>query len=249
MDPESSRIRVLVVDDHAVVRGGLRFYLSSLGDIELIGEADDGEAAIRMCERFHPDVVLMDLLMPRMNGIDATRLIRQRYPATQVIALTSFHGDRLIHDVLDAGAIGYLLKTVSARELAQAIRAAHEGRSTLDSKVVQHVITMVTRPPQPGNDLTEREVEVLRLLATGLSNSEIAARLIITRNTVRHHIRSILAKLGAANRTEAVVLAIQYGIVPGPQSTKGQTSILPESFVRSNQSTLSERIGGHYPTA
>lgn len=220
MNSENKRIRVLLVDDHAVVRSGLRFFLASLDDIDLIGEAESGEAAVRMCERFHPDVILMDLMMPRMNGIDATRLIRQRHPATQIIALTSFHEDKLIHDALSAGAIGYLLKTVAARELIEAIRAAYEGRSTLSPEVVQHVITMVTRPPLPGNDLTERELEVLSLLATGLSNTEIADHLIITRNTVRHHIRSILFKLNAANRTEAVVLAIQHGIVPGPGSTE-----------------------------
>lgn len=217
---DQNRIRVLLVDDHAVVRSGLRFYLSSLDDIDLVGEAENGEAAVRICDRLHPDVVLMDLMMPRMNGIDATRIIRQRHPATQVIALTSFHEDNLIHDVLGVGAIGYLLKSVEARELLEAIRAAYEGRSTLDPQVVQHVITMVTRPPQLGNDLTERETDVLRLLATGLSNSEIADQLIITRNTVRHHIRNILSKLGAANRTEAVVLAIQHGIVP--QSTENK---------------------------
>jgi NarL family two-component system response regulator LiaR len=211
----NNRIRVLLVDDHAVVRGGLRFYLSSRDDIDLVGEADNGEVAVLMCDRFHPDVVLMDLMMPRMNGVDATRLIRQRHPKTQVIALTSFQEDKLIHDVLGAGAIGYLLKSVAAKELIEAIRAAHEGRSTLAPEVVQHVITMVTRPPQLGNDLTEREIDVLRLLATGLSNSEIAGQLIITRNTVRHHIRNILSKLGATNRTEAVVLAIQHGLVPG----------------------------------
>lgn len=147
MNSENKRIRVLLVDDHAVVRSGLRFFLASLDDIDLIGEAESGEAAVRMCERFHPDVILMDLMMPRMNGIDATRLIRQRHPTTQIIALTSFHEDKLIHDALSAGAIGYLLKTVAARELIEAIRAAYEGRSTLSPEVVQHVITMVTRPP------------------------------------------------------------------------------------------------------
>jgi NarL family two-component system response regulator LiaR len=175
----------------------------------------------------------MDLMMPGMNGVDATRLIRQRYPATQVIALTSFHEDKLIRDVLDAGAIGYLLKTVAARELSEAVRAAHVGRSTLAPEVVQHVITLVTRPPQLGHDLTEREADVLRLLATGLSNSEIAEQLIITRNTVRHHIRNILSKLNATNRTEAVVLAIQHGLVPRSTEDRGPVQSGPMQLGRS----------------
>lgn len=218
MSLEKNRIRVLLVDDHAVVRGGLRFFLTSLDDIDLVGEAENGEAALHMCDRLRPDVVLMDLMMPRMNGIQATRLIRQRHPATQIIALTSFHEDKLIHEALGAGAIGYLLKTAAAKDLVEAIRAAYMGRTTLAPEVVHQVVTMVTRPSQPGDDLTNREIEVLRHLARGLSNSAIAEQLIVTRNTVRHHIRSILSKLNAANRTEAVVLAIQYGIVPEPGS-------------------------------
>lgn len=218
MNPEKKRIRVLLVDDHTVVRGDLRFFLTSLDDMDLVGEAENGEAALLLCERVRPDVVLMDLMMPTMNGIQATRLIRQRHPATQIIALTSFHEDKLIHEALGAGAIGYLLKTAAARELVEGIRTAYAGRSVLAPEVVHQVVAMVSRPPQPGNDLTERETEVLRHLATGLSNSAIAEQLIVTRNTVRHHIRSILSKLNAANRTEAVVLAIQYGIVPEPRT-------------------------------
>jgi DNA-binding NarL/FixJ family response regulator len=213
MMTNDKRIRVLIVDDHGVVRGGLRFFLAATKDIEIIGEVGDGEAALRMCERFHPDVVLMDLMMPVMNGVEATRAIRKRYPATQVIALTSFQEDDLVHHALQAGAISYLLKDVPARELGEAIRAAHSGRSTLSAEVTQHLVRAVTGPPKLGHDLTDRELAVLRLLATGLSNAAIADQLTVSRNTVRHHVRGILSKLNANNRTEAVVLALQLGLV------------------------------------
>jgi NarL family two-component system response regulator LiaR len=211
---EANRIRVLLVDDHAVVRGGLRYFLATTPDIEVIGEADDGERALRLCEHLRPDVVLMDLLMPALDGIEATRMLRQRYPTLRVVALTSFFDEDLVQRALQAGAISYLLKDVGAKELGQAIRAAYAGRSILAPEVTERLIRAVTGPPKPGHDLSERELEVLSLLVLGLSNADIAARLTISRNTVRHHVRNILDKLDAANRTEAVALAVQLGLVP-----------------------------------
>jgi NarL family two-component system response regulator LiaR len=213
----ANRIRVLIVDDHSLVRGGLQFFLATTDDIEVIGEAHDGEGALRMCERYRPDVVLMDLKMPIMNGVEATRLIRQRYPDTSVIALTSFHEDELILRALQAGAISYLLKDIPADELGDAIRAAHAGHPTLAPEVTQKLVQAIAGPPKLGHDLTERELEVLHLLAMGLSNAAIAAQLSLSRNTVRHHVRSILLKLDASNRTEAVVLALQHGLVHDDQ--------------------------------
>lgn len=206
-------IRVVVVDDHAVVRGGLQFFLSTTDDIEVVGEAGNGADALRVCTQLQPDVVLMDMMMPEMDGITATQHIREHYPHIQVIALTSFPEGDLVQRVLQAGAIGYLLKDVQAHELAAAIRSAVAGRSTLDSAATQALIQSVSQPPQPGADLSEREREVLVLMIEGLSNEGIARHLVISRNTVRHHVHNILTKLGAANRTEAVGLAVQRGLV------------------------------------
>jgi len=172
---ESNPIRVLLVDDHAVVRSGLGAFLLAYDDLELVGEAASGEEAVRLCERFQPDVVLMDLVMPGMDGATATRLIREHCPQIQVIALTSFKEKELVEGALEAGAIGYLLKNVSAEELANAIRKAHAGKPTLAPEAAQVLIQAARQPPAPGFDLTEREREVLALMVEGLSNPEIAA--------------------------------------------------------------------------
>ncbi|MFL5807462.1 MAG: response regulator [Roseiflexaceae bacterium] len=206
-------IRVLIVDDHAVVRGGLNFFLSTTDDIEVVGEAADGEQALRLCAQLHPDVVLMDMLMPQMDGFTAIQHIRQRYPDIRAIALTSFLEGEFVQRALQAGASGYLLKDVQARELANAIRAASAGRSTMASEATQALIQTMAQPTQPGEPLSAREREVLVGLAKGLSNSEIAAQLTISTNTVRHHVRNILAKLEVTNRTEAVHVAMQRGLV------------------------------------
>ncbi len=209
-------IRVLLVDDHAVVRSGLSAFLMVHDDLELVGEAGSGQEAVDQCERLKPHVVLMDMMMPGMDGATATRVIRQRQPQTQVIALTSFKEEDLVHDALEAGAIGYLLKNVTADELADAIRKAHKGRPTLSPEATQALIHATTQPPPLGHDLTTREREVLALMAQGISNPEIADQLFVSRSTVKFHVSSILSKLGASTRTEAVAMALQHRLVDGP---------------------------------
>lgn len=210
---EQPKIRVMLVDDHAVVRSGLAAFLLASDDLELVGEAGSGEEAIRRCRAAAPDVVLMDLVMPGMDGAETTRAIRQSFPQIQVIALTSFKEEDLVQRALQAGAIGYLLKNVSAGELADAIRAAKVGKPTLAPEAAQALIRASTRPPEPGHDLTEREREVLALMIKGLNNPDIADRLIVSRSTVKFHVSSILSKLGVSSRTEAVSLAMQHHIV------------------------------------
>jgi len=206
-------IRVMIVDDHAVVRGGLKYFLLSLDDMFLVGEAGNGEEAVRVCGQVQPDVVLMDLMMPGMDGVKATRAIRAQYPQVQVVALTSFNEEDLVQRALQAGAIGYLLKDVMADELAQAIRSAYAGRTTLAPQAAEALVQAVTHPPRLGHDLTRREQEVLALLVKGLNNVEIAERLTISRTTARFHVSNILSKLSAANRAEAVGLAVQHKLV------------------------------------
>jgi NarL family two-component system response regulator LiaR len=213
---DASIIRVMLVDDHAVVRSGLAAFLLAYDDLELVAEASDGAEAVRLCERFHPDVILMDMMMPRMDGAAATRAIRAHYPHIQVLVLTSFKEDNLVQDALKAGAIGYLLKNVTADELVKAIRAAYQGRPTLAPEATQALIHVTNQYGLPvlGDDLTAREREVLRLMVKGLDNHVIADTLIVSRSTVKFHVSNILSKLHATSRTEAVALALQNNLVP-----------------------------------
>ena len=212
MSPSQS-IRVMLVDDHTMVRRGLATFLKVFDDLELVGEAASGEAAVQLCAQFLPDVVLMDLMLPGMDGATATRLIRQQFPKVQVVALTSFKEQELVQNALQAGAIGYLLKDVSADELAWAIRAAHAGRATLSPEATQALVNAANQPPAPGRDLTEREREVLALMVEGLNNTQIAGRLVVSPSTIKTHVSNILSKLGVASRSEAVALALRSGLV------------------------------------
>jgi two-component system, NarL family, response regulator LiaR len=212
-EAESKPIRVMIVDDHEIVRSGLAAFLRAGRGLELVGEAAGGEEAVRLCERVQPDVVLMDMVMPGMDGATATRAIRDRCPDTRVIALTSFPEEDLVQRALQAGAISYLMKNVGAAELGTAIRAASANRPTLAPEATQALIRHATRAAPPGHDLSVREREVLAHMKQGLSNRAIAEQLIISSSTVDFHVSNILGKLGVASRTEAVALAVQHHLV------------------------------------
>lgn len=210
----SPPIRVLIADDHGMVRKGLISYLRNKPDLELVGEARNGKEALALCEELHPDVVLMDLIMPELGGVAATRLMHKSWPAIQIIALTSFQEKELVQDALQAGAISYLLKNISGDDLADAIRAAYSGRPTLAPEAVQSLIRP-DAPDEVGRDLTRREREVLALMIKGLNNPEIAERMSLSRATVKVHVSNILSKLGISNRTEAISIAIKHKLVNG----------------------------------
>ncbi len=211
---ESGSIRVMTVDDHEILRGGIRFSLLAFEDLEFVGEARSGDEALRLCGEIQPDVVLMDMAMPGMDGVQTTQALRDLLPQVQVLALSSFHDPDMVQRAMQAGAIGYLVKGISAERLAQAIREAYAGRPTLAPEAVQALVHRPAPPPMLDNDLTEREREVLALLAGGLSNAEIARRLTVSISTVKYHLRGIYSKLGAANRAEAVALALENKIIP-----------------------------------
>ena len=209
----SNPIRVMIVDDHTMVRRGLATFLKSQADLELVAEANNGQEALRVCEGIQPDVILMDLVMPKMDGPTATRIIRERWPQVQVIALTSFQEKSLVREALQAGAISYLLKNVSVNDLAEAVRAAHAGRSVLAPEATQALVQAASQEPVPGYNLTRREYEVLVLLVEGLNNPGIAERLHISRSTARAHVSNILAKLRVSNRAGAIALALRVELV------------------------------------
>jgi NarL family two-component system response regulator LiaR len=208
-------IRVMLVDDHDMVRRGLAAFLQAKPDLALVGEARDGVEALEVCGAVQPDVILMDLVMPEMDGATATLAIRERYPDVQVIALTSFQEKDLIREALEAGAIGYLLKNVTIDELAGAIRAAHAGQSTLSPEALKTLLQMQSVESEAKRDfsLTNREMEVLALLVEGLNNREIAERLVVSRATAKAHVSHILGKMDVSNRGEAIALALREGLI------------------------------------
>ncbi len=205
-------IRILIVDDHSVVRQGLRMFLSLDPELEVIGEASNGQEAIELVKTLKPDVVLMDILMPVMDGISATQIIRREYFDTEVIALTSVLEDASVVNAVRAGAIGYLLKDTQADELCRAIKAAAAGQVQLSPKAAERLMREIRAPESP-EKLTERETEVLRLLATGKANKEIAAEMHISETTVKTHVSNILMKLGVPSRTQAALYAVRIGLV------------------------------------
>jgi NarL family two-component system response regulator LiaR len=207
-----TKIRVMIVDDHTVVRSGLSAFLTVTTDLEMVGEAENGEQAAVRADLLKPDVILMDLMMPVVDGVSAIRLIKSKNPSIQIIALTSFQEDELVQNALKAGAIGYLMKNVSARELAAAIRAARDGKMTLSPEAAQALVH-ATQTASETDDLTDREREVLKLMVEGLNNAEIAERLVVSLSTVKYHISNIFMKLGVDNRVAAVTMAMQRKMV------------------------------------
>jgi NarL family two-component system response regulator LiaR len=209
------KIKVIIVDDHMVVRRGLTHVIRIFKDVDLVAEADSGEEALLLCRKHNPDVVLMDVKMEGMDGIATTAAIRKFYPQTNVVALSTFHDKELVEQMLKAGAIGYLLKNVSVKELGHAIRSAYAGQTVLAPEAAQALKAASPAPSSKSQtlDLTDRQKEVLALLTAGLSNAEIADRLTIALSTARYHVSAILAKLGVSNRTEAAAIAIKKGVV------------------------------------
>jgi two-component system, NarL family, response regulator LiaR len=202
-------IKLIIVDDHAVVRSGLSKFLKVYKDFQLVAEASDGKEAVQMVSLHKPDVVLMDLMMPEVDGVAATREIHQKYPTVKVIALTSFSEQNMVQGALQAGAIGYLQKNVTASELANAIRLAFAGRMTLSPEATQVLAQSAAQPQIAGNQLTDRERDVLKCMVAGLNNNEIAEQLVISLGTVKFHISNIFQKLSVDSRVEAVKAAIE----------------------------------------
>ncbi len=215
---KSTRISVLIVDDHPIVRQGLRTLLELQDDIEVAGEAANGKVAVELAARLAPDVVLMDLVMPEVDGISATRQITALGKSTRVIALTSFVEDDKVIPAIQAGAVSFLLKDVAPTDLIDAIRAAYRGEARLHPQVMRKLMDQVTAQPSPpkfiASELTGREIEVLSLVAQGMSNHEIATRLVISEKTVKTHVSNLLSKLGLEDRTRLAIYAIRNGLVP-----------------------------------
>jgi two-component system, NarL family, response regulator LiaR len=214
----SDTIRVMLVDDHDLLRQGMALFLKTRDDLELVAEAENGAKAVERCKQLRPDVVLMDLMMPEMNGVEATRQIRECCPDTQVIVLTSFDQDNLVSEAIQAGALSYLLKNVSTDKLAEAIRAAHSGEATLSKEATQALVNAAQQPKAIEYDLTQRQQDVLALMVQGKTNHEIAHELTISISTVKKHVSNILYALGTDSRTHATAIAIQNGLIQDPNA-------------------------------
>jgi NarL family two-component system response regulator LiaR len=204
----------MIVDDHPVVRNGLKAMLLAIDDMELNGEAGSGKETLARCRESLPDVILMDMMMPGMDGLETTRAVLDQYPEVKIIALTSFPQKELVQKTLAAGASGYLLKNTDIDSLPGAIRAAYAGQSTLAPEATEALIQARMAPPKLGHDLSTRERDVLALVVEGMGNDEIADRLVISSNTVKNHVRACMSKLGAANRAQAAALAVKHQLVP-----------------------------------
>ena len=213
----SEPITVLIVDDHEVVRKGIRGYLDTLPEYDVVGEAESGEQAVELVTQLVPDVILMDLMLPGIDGVEATRIVKNTSPRTQIVVLTSYHDDTLIFPALKAGAISYILKDMKMTKLGEAITKAHNGEVILHPKVASRVLQNIRRDSDKESiiytELTEREMDVLKLIANGYSNNQIAEDLVISENTVKGHVSNILSKLHLGDRTQAAVFAWQQGIV------------------------------------
>ena len=210
---KSNPIRVIAVDDHEVIRGGIKFALLTVEDIELVGEARDGEEALPLCEQLQPDIVLMDLMMPGIDGVTAIQSIHEQCPQTQILVLTSYHDEVLVPRAMHAGATGYLLKGVSNQKLIEAIHAAHAGQPTIAKEAVADLVEAAVPSDKADIELSERESEVLTLLAQGLSNKEIAEQLFFSVSTVKYHVRVLFSKLGANSRAEVIALAWEHNLI------------------------------------
>lgn len=218
----TKQITILIVDDHKVVRRGVRAFLETQPDLGVVGESESGTAALKLVEEFAPDVVLMDLVMPKMDGVEATRQIKQMSPRTQVIVLTSYHQDEYIFPAIRAGALSYLLKDAEPEELADAVRKAAQGEAVLHPRVAARVVQELhgarSDTPNAFTELSDRELQVLRLIADGMNNANIAETLIISEKTVKSHVSNILSKLHLADRTQAAVYAWREGVVRASES-------------------------------
>jgi NarL family two-component system response regulator LiaR len=213
MMSETQPIRIIIIDDHDVIRQGLSVLIEAFPDLLLVGEASNGEEGIRICLERQPDILLTDLAMPGMNGVAVIQAVHKQCPTTQIVALTNYREEEMVYAALQAGATSYLLKNVSVDELANAIRSAYRGRSTLAPEAAQVLVRVTSRPPALGFDLTDREREILMLITQGLNNREIADHLTISRSTVKNHVSNIFSKLNVSNRAEAVALAVQHHLV------------------------------------
>jgi len=211
---ESKPIKVMIVDDHPVVRDGLKPLLLDKDDMELAGEAGSGRETLARCQESTPDVILMDMAMPGMDGLETTRAVLDQYPQVKIIILTNFPDEELVQGALEAGAIGYLLKNVTINTLANAIRSAYAGQSTLSPEATKALMQTRAHPQRLGDDLSPREREVLAMVVQGLSNDQIAERLTISPFTVKNHVSACISKLGAANRTQAATIAVEYRLIP-----------------------------------
>jgi two-component system, NarL family, response regulator LiaR len=222
----SSTIRVLIVDDHSIVRKGIRALLSTERDIQVVGEAGNGAKAVAQAQALHPDVILMDLVMPKLDGIEATRQITAQQPGMRILVLTSFAADDKVFPAIKAGALGYLLKDTGPQELVQAIHQVYRGEPSLEPSIARKVLTELSATPQKPSSvepLTQRELDILRLIAQGCCNKEIAEQLVITEMTVRTHVSNILGKLHLASRTQAALYALKEGLASLEDVPSGET--------------------------